>query len=337
MTTISETSTPATTDSQTSAPTSAAPAQRRSYLPAKSTDRRPVTDPEATLREQLDDQRYLDMRTDMGLQYVDGLRIPSYGDMSVPGYRMVPVNVAREYGLAGLTEGEDPLEEIEIDEPTTEPVGAVDGNSVPTFVEGIRGQHLFDILNATLLAQLAANAKFDREQDPINWTRFYGKVLENVGFVVPEFSFFGLRSKDARFSMDQAVLKVIAAILTPTQVELAKASFDALQSLRSDDRRLQIFRRNSSDNRSGNFQISSVGESSAGIVSLKLNAFFFKTDEQVTDVLWFKFRSASTTLQATRTTLVLNDQVYDRLRQSILDKLGNRGLNFIGGLELSDV
>jgi hypothetical protein len=250
---------------------------------------------------------------------------------------MVPVNVAREFGLAAAGEGDDPLEEIEIDEPTTEPVGAVDGNAVPTFVEGIRGQHLFDVLNATLLAQLAANAQYDREQEPIPWTRYYGRVLENIGFVVPEFSFFGLRSKEARFSMDEAVLKVIAAIMTQRQVELAKASIEAIQSLRSDDRRLQIFRRNSSDNRAGNFQISSVGESAAGIVSLKLSAFHFKTDEQVTDVLWFRFRSASTTLQATRTTLVLNDQVYDRLRQAVLDKLGNRGLNFIGGLELSDV
>src|SRR5689334_14669651 len=119
MTTISET-TPTTggTTTSSSAPAETrtpAPERRRSYTPAKSTERRPVTDAEATLREQLEDPRYLDMRTDMGMQYVDSLRIPSYGDMTVPGYRMVPVNVAREFGLAAAGEGDDPLEEIEID------------------------------------------------------------------------------------------------------------------------------------------------------------------------------------------------------------------------------
>lgn len=292
-----------------------------------------ITDPHAALEEQLQDGRYATMRAEMGQQYIENLEIPNYGDTWVPGYKLVPVGLAREFGLAGLQDG-DPLEEIDLDEPTQEPVGAIDGNTVGTFVDGITGQHLFDVLNSILLAQLAANVKYDRESDPIPWTKYYSRVLENVGWVVPEYSFFGLRSSSTRFSMDAALLKVIAAIMTPKQVELVKSAIEALQALSGNDRRLTIFRRNSVQQNAGNFQVDSVGESANHIVSMKLCAFHFKTDETITDVLWWRFKSSSTTLNATRTTLVLNDQVYDRLRQPILDKLGNRGLDYIAGLDI---
>ena len=292
-----------------------------------------VTDPEAALQEQLQDDRYTEMRADVGQQYIENLAIPNYGDQWVPGYKVIPVGLARELGLAALEEG-DPLEEIDLDEPTPEPIGAVDGNIIATFVDGVRGQHLFDVLNGALLAQLAANQRFDRENEPIPWTRFYSHVLENVGWVVPEFTFFGLVSQATRFSIDSKLLDVIKKIMTQRQVEIAQAGLEALEGLNGDDRRLTIFRRNSVDNKAGNFQFDSVGESSAGILSLKLCAFNFKTDESVTDVLWFRFNSGSTTLQATRTTLVLNDQVHDRLRQPILDKLGNRAKDFLAGLDI---
>lgn len=317
------------------------PPERQTRRPTSSSSKFAPTRPrpdgvEATLQEQLADGRYTDMRADMAAEYIDNLAIPAGAGSSVPGYRLVPVGLARELGVAGFEEG-DPLEEIDLDEPTTEPTAAVDGNIVATFVDGIQGQHLFDVLNCGLLAQLAANVKYDREAEPIPWTKYYSRVLENIGWVVPEFTFFGLRSQATRFSMDSAVLKVIAAIMTQQQTEIVKAGFEALQALHGDDRRLTIFRRNSVENNAGNFQINGAGESAQGIVSLKLCAFNFKTDEAVTDVLWFRFNSGSTRLAATRTTLVLNDQVHERLRQPILTKLGNRGLDFIAGLDIGQI
>jgi len=288
-------------------------------------------DVEAALQEQLQDDRYTEMRVQTSQEYIESLAIPNYGDRWVPGFKLIPVGLAREFGLAGLGD-DDPLEEIEIDEPTPEPVGAVNGNAVATFVEGIKGQHLFDVLNSTLLAQLASNMKFDRESQPVEWTKYYVRVLENIAWVVPEFSFFNLRSRETRFSMDSAILKVIRAIMTQRQVDIVEASFEALQGLNANDRRVTIFRRNSVENNAGNFAVDSAGESAAGLVSMKLCAFDFTTDESVTDVLWWRFNSGSTRLRATRTTVVLNDQVYDRLRQPILDKLGNRGLDFLAGL-----
>jgi hypothetical protein len=67
---------------------------------------------------------------------------------------------------------------------------------------------------------------------------------------------------------------------------------------------------------------------------MKLTAYGFQTNENVTNVLWFSFGGASTKLQVTRSTLVLNDNVFERLRDPIVAKLGNRAQDYIRGLEI---
>jgi hypothetical protein len=149
----------------------------------------------------------------------------------------------------------------------------VDASLVETFVDGLKGQHLCDVLNATLLAQLAANVKYDREAEPVAGTKYYTRVLENVGWVVPEFSFSGPRSHETRFSLHAALLTLVTS------------SLQALEELNVGDRRLTIFRKNSVQNNAGNFRVDSVGRSANGIVSMKLCAFHVETDESVADVV----------------------------------------------------
>ena len=187
----------------------------------------------------------------------------------------MPVGLAREFGLAPLGE-DDPLDEIPIDEPIPAPVGAVDGSLVETFADGLKGQHLCDVLDATLLAQRAANVRYDREAGPVPWTKYYTRVLENVGWVVPEFSGFGPRSHETRFSLHSALLKLVTS------------SLQVLAELNGGDRRLTIFGKNSVQNNAGNFRIDSVGRSANDIVSMKLCAFHVETDESVTDVVALK-------------------------------------------------
>jgi hypothetical protein len=54
--------------------------------------------------------------------------------------------------------------------------------SVVSFVDGVTGQQKEDLLNSTLLAQLAANHRFDREKDTLNWYGAYRTVLWGVGW-----------------------------------------------------------------------------------------------------------------------------------------------------------
>src|SRR3569832_920920 len=58
------------------------------------------------------------------------------------------------------------------------------GGSVVSFASGVSGQNQKDVLNSTLLAQLACDKQYDREKQITEWYKFYHSILENVGWVV---------------------------------------------------------------------------------------------------------------------------------------------------------
>src|SRR3984957_624544 len=54
--------------------------------------------------------------------------------------------------------------------------------SIVSFADGVSGQQKEDLLNSTLLAQLVANRRCDRERDTLNWYDAYRSVLRGVGW-----------------------------------------------------------------------------------------------------------------------------------------------------------
>jgi hypothetical protein len=251
--------------------------------------------------------------------------------MDIPGYQLVTAAAAQAGGLRGLGELPDfPLEE---EQPAS---GAVDGNIVASFVDGVTGQQKVDVLNSMLLAQLAANAKADRTRQPVEWSNAYGTVLMNLAWVVPTFTFRNLRTSAQRFTIDQVVLKLVQSLLTQDQLSTLTATMDAMKSLEASDRRFVIFERNANKQDVGNFQANSIGVSADGTLSMKFSAFAFDTNTTVTNVLWFQFSGNSTALKAAQSTFVLNEQVFARLRDPIVAKLGNRAVDYIAALPLSE-
>ncbi len=146
----------------------------------------------------------------------------------------------------------------------------------------------------------------------------------NIAWVVPTFSFRNLSTSAQRFTIDQVVLKLVKSFLTPDQIATLTEVMEAMKALEGDDRRFVIFERNAKRQSDGNFQFNSVGTSTGGTLSMKFNAYTFDTTTNVTNVLWFSFSGNSTKLRVAQSTFVLNEQVFSRIRDAIVDKLGNR-------------
>lgn len=106
--------------------------------------------------------------------------------------------------------------------PTIEPkdgekAGYVDDGSLVSFVAGVSAQHQHDALNSTLLAQLGANKKYDREEQTVKWYKFYRDVLENVAWVVGDFDFTKFKSGSTTFDVDEVVIELLGAIATESR------------------------------------------------------------------------------------------------------------------------
>ncbi len=132
--------------------------------------------------------------------------------------------------------------------------GYIIGGGVATFTENISGQVKQDILKATLLAQLAATKKHDRERSTEDWYREYNIVLGIVGFVIEGFEFDRYSASGSTLSMDEAVLEIIGAFATGNEVAVLKAILDAMRKLSNDNKRIVLFDTHGSQSSNGNFQ-----------------------------------------------------------------------------------
>ncbi|MFI6802976.1 hypothetical protein [Streptosporangium canum] len=211
---------------------------------------------------------------------------------------------------------------------------AVAGGSVVAFTDRLNGKQKSDVLNSLLLAQLAANKRHDRERDSEKWYKFYRSVLEQIGWVTPEFAFTKLSGTSTRFTVDGAVIALLQAIATQNEIAVARAAIDALKELQDRDKRVVIFETNSHSAAFGNFQIGTCDVSPQETVVVKIGAFYFSTTETVTRVLFFNFPRNSTQMSQKGQTMTLNEDVYGQVRDAVIEKLGDNAIQFIAELEI---
>jgi len=246
----------------------------------------------------------------------------------------------------------------------------VDAASVVTFVDGLSGQQKEDVLNSTLLAQLAANRKHDRERDTAGWYEVYRTVLEKVGWAsqpagkldralavrslsrgldmrsgpllpslpgpLPVFTlpFIRVVPTEPRFTPEAAVLKLMKAVASEAQIAVTKTSLDVFRGLPDRDRRVMIFETSSHSAGGGNFQIVSVRLSPKGVVLMTIAAYFFRSDEPVTRVLSFNFGQRSSQMFQASHTMALNEDAYSKTRGRVIDQLGDQAAAFIDDLPI---
>ena len=242
----------------------------------------------------------------------------------------------------------------------------VAGASVAAFTDGIYGQQREDLLNSTLLAQLAANQRHARERDTLNWYAWYRRVLLKLGWRlapkreptgipprVPRLHLVGNIAGPAplgaaqfmpfkpvivaqpRFSADGAALAVLRNKVDSAAMHATEAALEALRNLDQRDRRTQIFESSAHQGGSGSFQIISASAVSEERLEMTIAALFFATSEHVPRLLGFNFGRTTTAMHQACDTLTLDAADYAPLRAQVIEQLGDQAAACIDEIALS--
>lgn len=248
-------------------------------------------------------------------KFVSGLELASPEGLKLPRLAVRPV----------------PLAEVDPNKPSANVVAS----STVSFVAGVSKQHREDVLNSTLLADLAASKKFNREDDIENWYQFYGTVLENVGWVVSDFNFDRFQASGSTFTVDKVVLDLIQSIATEDEISVITSTINALKALDDGDGRLVLYETQTHSDNKGNFRANAVSESDSDhIAVMKIGAYHFSCQDRVTRILWFSFPNSRTEFYQGAQTVNLDDGVYAQVRQAIKAKLGNNAVDFVKDLDI---
>lgn len=210
---------------------------------------------------------------------------------------------------------------------------AADAGSLVSFVGGISGLHKSDVLNSTLLAQLAATKKFDRFKQTREWYDYYTYVLANVGWTMPSFVYEQFEPSGSTLVMSDAILEILAAIATADEMVILAATLSALRDNADNEGALTVFSEESFPENIGTFQVFPVAEDRGDVV-MALAAMQFTANRHEHRFLWFKWSTYDVKLFRSAQKGVLNEDVYSQVRAEVIEKLGDNARNFIRDIEI---
>ncbi len=209
----------------------------------------------------------------------------------------------------------------------------LNAKSLVSFVSEVNGQRRSDVLNSVLLAQLAANKQFPEEAQILDWYKAFVKVLNNLGWTIEAAEFSSFVSSSTIFEVENAIIDILTAAFGGTFQSVIIKTLGAIKSLSDTNGKITAFEKNTHSLSKGAFQIGLAKEEN-GTVSLQLGTFLLTSSNEIKKILFFKSSKDKTRLDYTSRQGTLNEEVYNNIRQPVMDKLGGKVTEFIAEVEI---
>ena len=210
----------------------------------------------------------------------------------------------------------------------------VDAGSLVSFTNRLSTQNKEDVLNGTLLAQLAADGVADRTKQTEAWYRKYVEVLSHIGWVIQSFNFQRYTMRGESFAINKALLNIVKDLLTAEEFDLIERTMDSLQDDGNQPWWHVFSKESSGPSENGNFQVCPCQQDSSGQVIMTLGSFYFQASETNERWFWFNYNASKMHFFRGTQTCTLDGDVYGQVRQTIKDMLGDQARDYLGGLKL---
>lgn len=209
-------------------------------------------------------------------------------------------------------------------------------SDVVSFVKGVTNERRQDIVNASLLAQLAANKKVPDKTNMMEWYNAYFNVLENIGWVLQDKTFSSYTEEADGLEAHEAILKVAAVFLgaAPAALTVLTSTLQALKSMDPSKSWVTIFDRESKHVETAHFQIALAEQGEHDQFFVSLMAFSLKAKSTLTQVLFFKIRKDDVELKKYSGKVTINDQVLSSIRDRVQQKIASHVGEFVADLEI---
>lgn len=208
--------------------------------------------------------------------------------------------------------------------------------SVVSFASEVSENNRRDILNSTLLAQLAANKKFPDDVQVLEWYREFVKVLSTIGWVMEEAAFSTFKSAKDIFEVENAIINILTTAFGGDYLSVITKTLDAIKDLSDDNGKITAFEKNTHSLSKGAFQIALAVERN-NTVSMQLGTFMLTSSNEIKKILFFKSTTDRTKLEYCSRKATLNEEIYAKVRQIVIDKLGDRVTNFVTEIDIVTV
>jgi hypothetical protein len=210
----------------------------------------------------------------------------------------------------------------------------ISDKSLVSFVSGVKAGNRKDILNSTLLAQLAANKKHSLETDMTEWYKAFIEVLNRIGWVVEEGGMNTFEAKENLFEVENAIIDILTDAFGGNYIAIIKSALGSIKKMsESGDGKMSVFEKNTHSLSKGCFQVALAVEEN-DVVSMQLGTFLLTSSNEIKKILFVKFTKDKTKLEYSSRRATFNPDVYAAARQAISDKLSQDITDYVAEIEI---
>lgn len=207
-------------------------------------------------------------------------------------------------------------------EQVSDPSAYVVSGSVAAFDGSLSKEQIGDVQDSLLFAQLAANAKYNRENETNQWYNVYTDILQDLGWIIQGFTFKKVDVGASSFKIDKVALKALADIVTGNGLNILKSTMDALSQLDEGSDQLTVLETNSSLGQNGTFQISSIELDQASMSPvIYMGAYYYKASKKQKKFLFVTWNRKIINFFAGVQSMTLNQSIFDTMRNSVKKRL----------------
>ncbi len=231
---------------------------------------------------------------------------------------------------------EGATEEFKFDFDAVKNQAMVVGSDIVSFVKGVTPERREDIVNCSLLAQLAAKKQVGDMTKVYDWYNAYFDVLMNIGWAVQDRGFATYTEASENFDAHEAIIKVAESLLGPTATTMVvvKATLDALKSMSADSPWITLFNRESLSANTARFQVTLAEQGVDDQFIVSLMAFGLEARAKLTQVLFFKYRSNEATLKHYSGKVTINSHVLSGARELIRNRISAFTMDYLKALPI---
>lgn len=208
---------------------------------------------------------------------------------------------------------------------------SVVANSLISFSSQVNGQQLKDVQNSVLFAGRVASREVPDGKGSKDWYDEFHKALNQLGWIIQEHSFDRYNhAPQQSFRLFEATLDLLTKFFEGDLLSAVTRTFDCLINSPSG---LTLFKEHSVSEKSAHFQILPCTVE-RNQVTLTLIGNYFEAPEVSDNCFSCSYNSQDISLYTAKTTLTLNEEVYGKSRQEVVDRLGMNAARFIHEIQI---
>ena len=205
--------------------------------------------------------------------------------------------------------------------------------SLISFVAGVSADRRADILESTLLAQLAAKNQVPDESDTIGWYKSFVSVLTKIGWTIEGGDIQNYSANGNVLELQSVIIDILISAFGANLGEIIVKALNAIKYLADSSGKIEAFEKNTHAEKTGSFQIGVATEEN-GAVSINLGTFLISTSNNINHILFIKLSSDTTDLQYASGKLTLDQDIYSSIRATVQEKLNDRAAAYVAELEI---